>query len=377
MDPADNHMPLTYNYNLTVDQQGPWKSAFEIAYVGSQSTDESTLGNLQNQNVIPLGAFFKPDPVTAQLNSLNDIPNEYDYAPYPNYETVDVPNHIAWSNYNSLQASWNRTTGSVIWGANYTWSKALGVRGNYDTGYVGDPVDLHHDYGIVSFDRPQVLNLNYSWEEGNRYHGNRVLGQVLNGWEVSGINTIQSGPDLAVINNSTSFDLNGGVGYTVGSTAVSFPISGTGWLGSSDYTLQPNVTCDPRRNLKKDQFVNGNCFALPALGTQGWWNLPDVHGPAYWTDDLTVFKNFKINERQNMQFQLSGFNFLNHPLTSFNNNNLSTLDLDAGDVCAGTCTYTTLTLALQNATIANGGTFATTDFKNGVRIVELGMKYNF
>ena len=38
MDPKDNHMPLTYNYNFTIDQQGPWKTDFEIAYVGNQST---------------------------------------------------------------------------------------------------------------------------------------------------------------------------------------------------------------------------------------------------------------------------------------------------------------------------------------------------
>ncbi len=58
MDPKDDKMPLTYNYNFTLDQQGPWKSTFELAYVGSESVDLATLGNLQNQNVIPLGAFF-------------------------------------------------------------------------------------------------------------------------------------------------------------------------------------------------------------------------------------------------------------------------------------------------------------------------------
>jgi hypothetical protein len=25
MDPKDDHMPVTYNYNFTIDQQGPWK----------------------------------------------------------------------------------------------------------------------------------------------------------------------------------------------------------------------------------------------------------------------------------------------------------------------------------------------------------------
>lgn len=375
MNAKDDNMPLTYNYNLTLDQQGPWKSMFEIAYVGSQSAHLATLGNLQNQNVIPLGAFFQPDPITGKLNPPSAIPNTSDYRPYPNYQSINVANHTAWSNYNSMQVSWNRTSGSMIWGANYTWSKAMGVRGNYDTGYIADPVDMNHDYGILAFDRPQALNLNYSWQEGEKYHGNRVLKQVLNSWEISGISTIQSGPDLAVINGSTSFGLSGGVNYTSGGTTVSIPVGAGQWLGSSDYTLQPIVTCDPRIGLKRDQFVNGNCFGLPAMGTQGWWNLPDVHGPAYFKSDLSVFKDFKVSERQNMQFRLSGFNVLNHPLTSFNNNNLGVLSLQAGD-CTG-CTYTTPAQALQNATIINASTFGSTEFKTGVRIVELGFKYNF
>jgi hypothetical protein len=76
-----------------------------------------------------------------------------------------------------------------------------------------------------------------------------------------------------------------------------------------------------------------------------------------------------------MQFRVSGFNFLNHPLTSFNNNNLGSLSLSAGD-CT-TCKYTTPADALAGATITNASTFGSTSFKNGVRLVELGFKYNF
>jgi hypothetical protein len=380
MDPHDDHAPITYNYNFTLDQQGPWKSTIEIAYVGNQSTNLATLGNLQNQNIIPLGAEFQPDPIigqpqSGQLYPPNNIPNKSDYRPYPNYQSVNVVNHIAWANYNSLQASWNRQSGAFVYGANYTFSKALGVRGNWDTGSIADPVNPHHDYGIVSFDRPHALNVTYSYQEGEKFKGKHGLGQVLNGWEASGITSIQSGPDLAVLNGSTNFGLSGGVNYTVGTTSVGTPIGGDEWLGTSDYTLQPTVTCDPRSGLKKDQFVKGSCFALPAIGTQGWWNLPSVHGPAYFKSDLSVYKDFKINERQNMQFRISGFNFLNHPLTSFNNTNLGSLSLQAGD-CT-TCKYATLSDALQNATITNADTFGSTAFRNGVRIVELAFKYNF
>ncbi|WP_169305908.1 MULTISPECIES: carboxypeptidase-like regulatory domain-containing protein [Acidobacterium] len=374
MDPKDDDMPVTYNYNLTVDQRGPWNSTFEIAYVGNQSYHLDTLGGLQNQNVIPLGAFFKPDPVTGQLNPTDNIPNVNDYRPYPNYTQVNVMTHRDWSNYNSMQLSWNKQSGSFIYGANYTWSKTLGVRGNYNTGAIADPVDLKNDYGVVSYNRNQVLNVNYSWKESDLYKGNRALRAALNGWEISGITSIQSGPDLSV-STGTNYGMSGSLGYTSGGKSTSVPFGAAEWLGSSDYTLQPIVTCNPALGLKKHQYVNGTCFSLPAEGTQGWYNLPAVYGPAYFTSDLSLFKNFSLGGARTMQFRISGFNFLNHPLYSFNSASLNDLNLIIGE-CPG-CNPTTAAQALQDATISNASTFGYTTAKDGVRIVEMAFEYDF
>jgi hypothetical protein len=390
--PHDKEQPVTYNYNFTLDQQLPDSMVFEVAYVGNQSTDLATLGNLQNQNVIPLGAFFKPDPLTGQTNTTYNIPTTIvnDYRPYPNYQQVDVPSHTNWANYNALQVSLNKQRGSLVFGVNYTWSKAMGVRGNYDTGNIADPVNPHHDYGIVSYDRPQVVNFSYSYQEGTKFHGNRELGWFLNGWEASGITTITSGPDLSNLNGSTNYSLSASASFYTDSSrnnSVGIPVGAQEWLGSSDYTLQPTVTCNPSANLRSKvlsgassrEYVNGACFALPALGTQGWWNLPDVHGPAYFKSDLSIYKDIQINDRQNLQLRASGFNFLNHPISSFNNNNLVALDLTFEDQCNKTtgagCFYSEQA-ALAGMTLDNPG-FGYTPFKAGVRIVEFGVKYNF
>lgn len=390
----DSEQPVTYNYNLTLDQELPHRILFELAYVGNQSTDLATLGNLQNQNVIPLGAFFKPDPLTGVTNPAYNITAGIvnDYRPYPNYQQVDVPSHTNWANYNAMQVSLNKQSGSLVFGVNYTWAKSMGVRGNYDTGNIADPVNPHHDYGVVSYDRPQVINFNYSYQEGIKFHGLRELGWVLNGWELSGITTITSGPDLAILNGSSNFSFSAGASYYTNSnrtTSVSIPVGAQEWLGSSDYTLQPTVTCDPRAslhtkilsgNMPSRQYVNGSCFAIPAQGTQGWWNLPDVHGPAYLKSDLSVYKDIQINDRQNLQLRASGFNFLNHPISSFNNNNLVALDLTYADpACNATtgagCFYSQQT-ALAGMQLENAG-FGYTPYRAGVRIVEFGVKYNF
>jgi hypothetical protein len=392
MDPHDDRQPLTYNYNFTLDQSLPLKMQFELAYVGNQSSNLSTLGSLQNQNVVPLGAYFGPDPAVGSANfgqvfPVNGILNSgSDYRPYPNYQSVNVPSHRAWANYNSMQAALNRQAGSFIFGVNYTWSKSLAVRGSWDNGSIADPENMNHDYGITSFDRRHVLNANYSWQEGTRFHGNKIVGGAVNGWEVSGILSVASGPDLSILNNyGTNFNLSsGGATYYVtsngNSTSVNVPVNSSTWLGSGDYALQPTVRCDPSQGLNKSlhQYVNGSCFGLPAQGTEGVWNLPYIAGPMFFKWDMSVYKDIKISERQNMQFRLSGFNFLNHPLISFSGQDPSNpLTLQVGD--SASSHYTSLQDALNGIQVMNTGTYAfgQTKFKTGQRILEAGFKYNF
>ncbi|MGA7830388.1 MAG: carboxypeptidase-like regulatory domain-containing protein [Terracidiphilus sp.] len=398
-DPKDSKQPVTYSYNFTVDQQLPRKVTFEVAYVGNQAQNlprqsASSGVSMQNVNVIPLGAFFAPDPLTGQSNPATNISSGLadDYRPYPNYGNVNVTEHTNWASYNSMQVSLNKQSGAFVFGSNYTWSKALAVRGNWDTGNIGDPVNAHHDYGIVSYDRPQVFNFNFSYVEGKKFKGNRELGWILNTWEVSGITRIQSGPDLSVA-SVTNYGFGAQAGYVVSGavpnlTTVSIPVSAASYLGSPDYNLQPLVTCDPRKGLKSStsngqvvrQYVNGNCFALPPLGTQGNWTLPDVHGPAFFSSDLSVYKDIQMTDRQALQFRMTGINFLNHPLSTFTNNDGNALNLTFADPACDTttgagCLYTQ-SAAIAGLALSNSG-FGKTPFKTGARIVEFSLKYNF
>jgi hypothetical protein len=242
----------------------------------------------------------------------------------------------------------------------------------------------------VSYDRPQVLNFSFSYQEGKKFKGNRELGWLLNTWELSGITRWTSGPDLAIV-SSTNFGFSASAGYVTGTapslTAIGIPIGAAEWLGSSDYNLQPTVTCDPRANLHSQllsgqvskQYVNGNCFAMPAQGTQGWWNLPDVRGPAYFDSDLSLYKDIPLNDRENLQFRMSGFNFLNHPLSSFIGNtqalNLTFADPACNTKTGAGCLYSQQA-AFASLTMNNPG-FGYTPYKFGLRYVEFALKYNF
>lgn len=382
LDPHDDKQPVTYNYNFTVDQILFRDGLLELSYVGNQSHDLFTEGNLNNQNFIPLGGLFQPDPLTGRVSqpgTSSSIPA--DYRPYPNYTAINVPNHIGYGNYNSLQVSYNKQKGAFIYRVNYTWAKALGIRGDYRSGQIEDPSNLRNNYGYLSFNRTHALNATYSWQVGNLYKGNRFVQHLLNGYEFSGITTLQSGPDINAVIGGGNFGLSGGVAYTAPGAAAptQIGISNSSLLGTPDINLQPVVTCDPRKNLVKggafgNQYVNGNCFALPQYGTNGTFNLPDTHGPAYFDTDITVRRAFQVRDKQQLVFSIAGFNFLNHPLDSLQNAPSAATTLNFGAPTGAT--FSSAAAAFAGAQLIQP-TFGYTPFKQGYRIVSLTARYNF
>ncbi len=382
LDPHDDQQPVTYNYNFTIDQALRYGMSLEIGYVGNQSAHGITASTLSNQNYIPLGGLFQPDPLTGAVTQPgNQQQVQQDYRPYPNYTFVNVASHITYGNYNGLQVSLNKQKGRFIFGANYTFSKALGIHSDYRTGQVGDPSTLRNNYGYLGFNRTHVLNFTYSYQVGNAYHGNRYVAGVLNQWEVSGITNIQSGPDVAVLTGNGNFSLSGGGSYTPTGSTTSVPvnISNTQILGTPDIQLQPVITCDPTKNLYTSkrygkQYVNQACFSLPQLGKNGQFEMPNIPGPGYFNSDLTLQRSFKLHDQQNLQFRAAAFNFLNHPLPQFYGGTNYGLGLSFADPTG--LNATTPQQAVAGA-VANTTNFGYTPYKGGFRILEFSARYNF
>jgi carboxypeptidase family protein len=373
----DNKQPITYSYNFTISQQIPWNTFFEIGYVGNQTKNEPLEGSsgnsgtdLLNINVIPVGTLFGPAGCaappcnissndTALLNTLSPYGAAYQH------NNINVIRHLAYSNYNALQVQWSKQRGWLNFNLNYTWSKALGILGTSQLyGAAGDPTNLANDYGVQSIDRSHVFNLSYVLQEGNPIKNNKFLGYVGNGWNLSGITTWQSGINIPATNSS-----NFGVGGT-GPGGV--PINSTNYLGTPDVNLQPILTCNPTSNLKAGQYINGDCFSIGPAGTNGPFQYPYIHGPAFFNSDLAVYKTFKVTERQNLEIRASAFNFLNHPLWSFNPNQSGDLNLQfnyqGGQYVCTTCAA---------PTASNPVAFGYAPSKFGRRVMELSAKWSF
>jgi hypothetical protein len=399
LDSTDYGVPLTYAYNLTIDQRLKWNMLLDIAYVGSSSSEiidngETIQGSgftgLADQNKAPIGSFFKPDPNTGIIsNNPENLGTNTDgtktgntaadYHPYGYaYGTAGVYEDKSnqFSNYNGFQASLLKETGKLTYDFNFTWSKTLG------TVLQSDPFNVRSsNYGVASIDRPFVFNSSYSYQVGKLHMNNALLDGALGGWTVSGISTWQAGGSLlALLGNSVP---NFGLSESYNSASIPAAAAANGvstGIGTATYygtdaaiAIRPVLTCNPGQDLAKSQRLRVGCFAAPPVGGQGGQGYPYLSMGSYFDNDLALYKAFPIKGSQSVQFRVSAFNWLNHPLPEFSSANQVTLRYLVD--------YNSKAITLN--TNSNGGTvsnFGFMDTKTGgpyERIIELNVKYLF
>jgi hypothetical protein len=197
-----------------------------------------------------------------------------------------------------------------------------------------------------------------------------------NGWTISGITSWQAGGNL---------QNEDGANFGLGETYTNLPAnasadgisSGIGTLtyygtdASGDgLAIMPVLTCNPKSGLASNQLLKQTCFAAPAVGQWGGQNFPYMANAPYWENDLGLYKTFHIHEAQNVQFRISAFNWLNHPLPQLSGGNQLQLRYQTD--------YPTKAITLNTA--ADSPTWGTLDSKSGAptqRILELNIKYNF
>jgi hypothetical protein len=138
---------------------------------------------------------------------------------------------------------------------------------------------------------------------------------LINGWQVTGIETWTSGEPivLASVNNGTTANALWGGNAPFNQRPA--------WNGNSPKVQKPTYK----------QWFNPNVFSTPISFAIG--NAPralwDQNNPSYQDLDLAVAKNtlWGASERYNVQFRLEMFNAFNHPsfgpLTNNNGANLT------------------------------------------------------
>ncbi|MBZ5683600.1 MAG: carboxypeptidase regulatory-like domain-containing protein [Acidobacteriia bacterium] len=360
MDPKNDEQPLVTTYSLTINQRLPAKLEMELSYVGNHTDFLQSYTN--TFNAIPLGtinaaaaiAAYPSDCFTNGSDTVGSNPCLAHYRQYPDYTNINESITGGKAQYDGLQASVRRNIGFMTLNANYTWSKAVGDGAQLSNGAFPSAISIsqaeHYLWGVLPQDRKHAFSAAYVFNLPNSHSGNGFVKGLANGWQISGITTVQSGSQV-FIQGGVNFNFNlqqGNVGPNQDAVHL---------LGSPDINLYPLIVCNPAQG-SNDQFINPSCFKPAPAGSLGTGSMPYLPGPMFWNSDLTVMKNIKITEHQNVQFRLSAFNFMNHPLLSFTN----------GD--------NNLKLTFDSNGNANPN-FGKATYYVGRRIVELGVKYSF
>jgi hypothetical protein len=217
----------------------------------------------------------------------------------PVFSNIFTENTVAYSNYNSLQVLVEkRYSHGLQFSGAYTYSKSLDNASSFESSL--NPINLNATYGPSLFDARHRFVFNYVWElPVPKYDG--FKGQMLNGWQLSGIVTYQVGFPVRITSSddieeftSTFFEAPGEPNWAAG-----YP---TTHLTKWNPKTHSGLTFDPH------QFTN----ATVTPGTIG--NAPRSiccqPGIANW--DMGFFKGFQLKEQLRMEFRGEIYNIWNH-----------------------------------------------------------------
>lgn len=318
--PLGASIPYVYEYNLTIERQLNKTFALRIGYVGNATHKNSI-------NVDMNAPVYAPN---ADISSAAAINCRRPYQPYlvtgagtgtctyggysgsagpipsagQQFGAITLLSPRLDASYNSLQTSLRGSIGkrfNLL--ASYVWSKAL----DNDAPIV-DNNDLRKDYGPSNIDIHQRFVVSYTY----RFDDARFWGwfgrDVLGGWRVNGITTLQSGNPFTVI------------------SGVDTNLDGT----NND---RANVTGDPYNHVSSRHdkiykgILNTAAFSIPTTpyGSSG---RNQFVGPSNVLTNLSLFKEFPLYRDLRFQFRAESFNVFgnvnlnikaNDPSTNYGN----------------------------------------------------------
>lgn len=294
---------LIQQFNLQVEQQlGP--NVFTIGYIGN-------IGQHLPESINNINQPQPFDPITNPAASARPLNTQL-----PNLGGVSYIDSEGISNYNALQTSFQRRfSHGLAFDANYTWAKGLSditgfsQQGGNQGWSDADPFTIRQvEYGIAENDIANrfALSLNYEIQYGKQFTG--IKKAVLGGWQVNTISAWQSGKPFTIVNTG------GGVDNPVESDGKQHGFNNRATPQNNGGQDRPDLIGDPHSGHQSlSQFFNTAAFAPQPLGTIGTTQRNLLFGPHYRHVDLSLFKNFPIGERVNMQFRAECFNISNTP----------------------------------------------------------------
>jgi hypothetical protein len=301
--------PYFLEWSLGLEHEFGTTGSVHAQYVGTRAINQPYLTQVNGHQTVCDGCFT-PFPFAQSTD--------------PRFGAVTQFSTGANSHYSGLQMSAMKRVGHGLMGQiNYSFSRCMDTVSNggflqFSAGGILSPLpgDLARDYGPCDYDIRHNLNAQYVYQFPIKVK-NQMLGDVLNGWQVSGTAFWHSGIPFSVLSTPYSADGKGivnGSGPQFASAVPAVPlyehnpIPGITQLGTLQW-LNPDAfvsTVDPSTgaclggdNVKNCQFGN--------LGRNA------LRGPNFAWSDFYITKSFSLTERLKLRFDTQFFNVFNHP----------------------------------------------------------------
>jgi hypothetical protein len=204
------------------------------------------------------------------------------------------------SNYHSMQVAFTRSfsQGLMIKGA-YTWSHAIDYAD--DDGWTGVTWNyapmFQRNRATAGFDVPQNVQIGWVYElpfgKNKKWINNGFASKLAGGWQFSGREAMFMGTPFTVGASNTS--VNDGGTNTQTANQVLPEVKFIGAVGPGTHYYDPSA------------------FAPVTTVSYGTSGRNILRRPGMWNTDLSIFRNFPIKERLNVQFRAE---FTNLPNTS-------------------------------------------------------------
>lgn len=331
-DPSGNfQVPVTYDYNLTVERQLTHNMSMRLAYVASGS--RHLWENLEINPSVNNGSGLSANQRRVYNTAPAVGPCTTAAGCTTSYSQIVKAAMIGSARYNSLQATLQqKMSHGLSFMINYTWSHTLDdlpqntrlsntedlnpgmsyVYPLYPAGATGIPSaatvpDIKAlDRGNSDIDHPQALSISYVYALPSLNNGNRLLRSVLNGWRTSGLIQHHSGDSLTAIMGTD----NSLTGLTQDRAQRDF--TQPAYLRNAGYGQGDCKTA----GKSCVAWLNPAAFSVPANtgpGT-GFGNVikGSLRGPGFTNWDGAVIRIFPVIRETTMEFRAEYFDVLNH-----------------------------------------------------------------
>jgi Carboxypeptidase regulatory-like domain len=314
--------PVTQQFSLNLQTELGRDFLLEVAYVGARGTHQ-----IQNRSFNQALLASAANPIRGQTtNTVANIPLRVPFRGFTAPGLNDIDSSAS-SWYHGLETSFaKRLSKGMQFLAAYTFAHAYSTTGRSTlaggtSGVAGNQNDLLANYGRSEFNREHRLVLSYYYELPGPKKVNAFLDNLLGGWAVAGVTTLQSGLPLTL----TGTNSNNVFGISGSNADRAQLVAGCSY---NDLTTPGSV------NSKLGNYFNKSCILLNAQGLGVWPVVGDdgratafgnsgvgiVFGPDQRNFDLVLIKRTSLKalgESANLEFRSEFFNAFN--TTQFSN----------------------------------------------------------